>query len=110
MVPDEVPTMRTLATLAATIPEADAMTVGEDQGLATGEGEAGAGIGGAGAEIGAAGRGPGPATGRGPRGRGAGQGSGGGRRGRRRVESRSRMSRWTIRMNLKMGRISTCRV
>ena len=111
VVPGEVPTTRTLATPAGTIPGADATMVGEGQGLVTEEGEAGVMIGGgAEAGTGAAERGQGPATGRGPRGQGAGQGSAGGRRGRRRAESRSRMSRWTTRMNLKMGRISTFRV
>ena len=47
---------------------------------------AGTGRGGAGVE-----------TGRGARGRGAGAGTGGGRRGRRRVASRSRTSRWSTR-------------
>ena len=109
--PGEVPTMRTLATPAGTTPGADVTMVGEGQGLVTEEGEAGVMIGGgAEAGTGAAERGQGPATGRGPRGRGAGPGSAGGRRGRRRAESRSRMSRWTTRMNLKMGRISTYRV
>jgi len=111
VVPGEVPTTRTLATPAGTTPGAGAMMVGEGQALVTKEGEAGAMIGGgAEAGTGAAGKGQGPVTGRGPRGQGAGQGSAGGRRGRRRVESRSRMSRWTTRMNLKMGRTSTCRV
>ena len=110
VVPGEVPTTRTLATPAGTIPGADATMVGEGQGPVTeGEVEAGTG-GGAEAGTGAAERGQDPATGRGPRGQGAGLGNAGGRRGRRRAESRSRMSRWTTRMNLKMGRISTFRV
>merc|ERR1719460_376530 len=93
VVPGEVPTTRTLATPAGTIPGAGAMMVGEGQALVTKEGEAGAMIGGgAEAGTGAAGKGQGPVTGRGPRGQGAGQGSAR-KRSRSRDRKRSKRSR-----------------